>query len=651
MSRSPGSELVVAEGWVVDELAAARLRVQLERAPADVVGIAASPGPLDPGESFVNRAARSARTPLDSLAPASAHAVEGAVVLRAGVGHQVEDDRIEVDPGAGAVLVDRGVHVHDPWQPVDPLAPVGPDVRPPFPHRAVVLLLGVDADLDVTDWARGLANDLLRHGVDARMAVTEATEGLHLTRPCRTAPEVLAAVGPHVVIPLDDAAHDALEGWWGDDRSTLVVAYEPDALVGAEPVSWRLGAARGRLRGRVGQAARGADLARLVDRLCGGPHPLPPDDHPADDLAAAIQGGVGAVVSSIRSRRSAPDERRRRSIRIVHAGGPVEPWLDGLLDALDLAGHDVQRRSVTAGGARDVDARDVLLLQGVPATDGLLAAIATRRADGRPTVVAAGPGGSPPGSPALHGDVERLVRASGQVVTPAPGVARAVDDEVAEHLVIPPLLGSHRLAELRSLRARPAELVDGPGTIGWQLDPASPDHEVAAIARALAVVLGEQPETELVLVAPAGTGTAPSELVRRAEVLDDRPGAWVVNRWTAQIWTTSAEVYERTGDVTPLVETSALAVPTLLPGGHPALRAVPHPRPLRVRPSSEPEPWAKALRPLVRDLGARTRRAVEAVAVVDALFGPASSAAVADRFLGWVDAFAATVAVGEVARA
>src|SRR5690606_23116952 len=111
-------------------------------------------------------------------------------------------------------------------------------------------------------------------------------------------------------------------------------------------------------------------------------------------------------------------------------------------------------------------------------------------------------------------------------------------------LVVPPLLAQHHVAELRSLRAAPRAVADGPRALGWQLDRGAPAEQVAAIAAALAVVLGEEPDAELVLVAPGGTDAVPPELVRRASVLDERPGPWVVKGWTAQIWSSSTDEYD-----------------------------------------------------------------------------------------------------------
>ena len=109
--------LVVPEGLVIDEVARERLRRQLGRAPADVVGVAAEVGELPPGASYRVHAEWRSLQPLGALVASSGAPVRGAALLRPGVGFEVDDGAVNVGPG---LFIDAGAHVHDPRVPTGP---------------------------------------------------------------------------------------------------------------------------------------------------------------------------------------------------------------------------------------------------------------------------------------------------------------------------------------------------------------------------------------------------------------------------------------------------------------------------------------------------------------------------------------------------
>ena len=102
----------------------------------------------------------------------------------------------------------------------------------------------------------------------------DVSPGLHLTRPCAPVEATIQALHPDVIITLDDAAAEMAPVWCRDSRSTVLVELAIDPSV-IQLVSWQIGHDEGRLRARIGQAVDTRPLARLVNRLCSGPQPVP----------------------------------------------------------------------------------------------------------------------------------------------------------------------------------------------------------------------------------------------------------------------------------------------------------------------------------------------------------------------------------------
>src|SRR5205085_11155061 len=81
--------LVAPPGWRVTELSDLRLRDQLDRAPAGVVGVVALGGALPMGATYRTHAEHLALTPAGELSELARRIVAGAIVVRPGVDVEV----------------------------------------------------------------------------------------------------------------------------------------------------------------------------------------------------------------------------------------------------------------------------------------------------------------------------------------------------------------------------------------------------------------------------------------------------------------------------------------------------------------------------------------------------------------------------------
>ena len=284
--RDLGAEprLVVPEGLLIEESVRERLARGLSSAPADVVGIAAEIAELVPGASYRVHTEWTALETRAMPTPRRGGKVRGAVLVRPGVECAIRDGAVEV--ASGTVLVDPGAHVHDPHRPGGPPEMASELGRPPFSRRPVVVFLACEPFRD-PDWLRRLVNRLVRHEVEARLAIPPAPAGeersasdAHLTRPCLPGEATIRALAPDVVVTLDAVAAREIDAWCSGDRSTVVVELDLTLPVPMELVPWQIGRAEGRLRARVGRWVDVPAFAGLVGRLCAGPHPMPPTEAP-----------------------------------------------------------------------------------------------------------------------------------------------------------------------------------------------------------------------------------------------------------------------------------------------------------------------------------------------------------------------------------
>src|SRR5690606_23948195 len=91
-NRGDGLRLLVPKGWALSDLVAARLRRQLERAPAHVTAVVAALGDLLPASSYRSQAEHLVVEPMTSVSEVPAGALLGAAVVRPGVRCKLEDD-------------------------------------------------------------------------------------------------------------------------------------------------------------------------------------------------------------------------------------------------------------------------------------------------------------------------------------------------------------------------------------------------------------------------------------------------------------------------------------------------------------------------------------------------------------------------------
>jgi hypothetical protein len=189
--------------------------------------------------------------------------VDGAAMVRAGVGFDVGDSFVALD--RGPVLIDPGAVVHDPWQPIGPTRDASPLGRP-LEDRPVCVFLGCERDPHLADWVRAVVNGLVARDVEARIAVPAPTGGLHLTRPCAPTEASVRALAPDVLVALDAAALE-LAGPWLAHRRFGLVRLTPDTTAEVT-VQWRrAGPWRRRAEAAIGRGIDPGSMAALVHRI------------------------------------------------------------------------------------------------------------------------------------------------------------------------------------------------------------------------------------------------------------------------------------------------------------------------------------------------------------------------------------------------
>jgi hypothetical protein len=252
--------LAIPEGWILDHGAHDRLLRQLARTAPGCSAVIAEWGELLAGSSHRVCAERRALVPEQEVHPWPDRWVRGAAAIRPGVAFEVGHDFVKVE--GGSLLVDPGTMAHDPWRPVDVLEDASPLGRP-LQDRPVVLFLGFDADPYLADWVRALVNDLVRRGVEGRIAVPRPTGGLHLTKPCAPTRTSADALAPEVIVALDEPAAERSAAWQRGRRFGLV-RLTPDTTavvtVGSEPA----GGWPGRVDATIGRGITPDTMAELV---------------------------------------------------------------------------------------------------------------------------------------------------------------------------------------------------------------------------------------------------------------------------------------------------------------------------------------------------------------------------------------------------
>lgn len=634
---STDTELVIQDGWSLDPLSEARLARLLARVPSSVAGVAAVPGPLPPGSSARVHAERCALTPpLDGArcAPLPAGTAIRAVLLRGGVEHSASGAGVVVR-GDAAIVADPGAHVHDEWHEPDELEDASPDGRPPFPWRPVVVVLGFDRDPDLADWARLLVNDLIRLDVEARLAVPRPTGGLHLTRPCRPSAETVHALAPDVVLALDPEARERGTRWSAPSRSTVVVETTPDLTAEVELVSWRIGAAAGRLRARIGRRAEAPRVAELVRRLAAGPQPL----GPSDETVARLELRAGRSTTP-----TAPPPSPARALAVVVVtddDARARERFDGLGEHLGALGGQLRIAAIRRGRVPAID-DEVVIVHRVG--DRALATdlAATRAAAGRTTVfdaVAADleydPESARP-SPRVRAAVRAAILACGLVTTPTDAGRSAARDAGVTAFTLPTLFARARFAELaRSAPPRPSE----PSVVGWHVGDRGPAPPLAAQATAAALLALLEERFDLHVEVVGDARRLPATFRHpRVSIANGTPTTTELGRWTAQVWTPSAAQVELDGALGPLVIAATLGVPTVVAAAARGVLdgvAVPG---LVVEHAKVPAEWRQMIEQVLRSDWVRARYRRDAQRRAHALSGDMTSLTVANRFAGWLRA-------------
>ena len=534
MTRLDGggaASLVVPRGWVIDPLAVARLRTQLAASPPDVAAVVAPTSPLPPGASYRSHAERQVLAPHD-VAYATDEPTPGAVLVRAGISHRIENGNVTVSHGR--LLIDPGCHTHDPGTSVMPVANAVPEGRSPFSRRPLVVFLALEPDSGRAVWARNLVDQLLENETEARLATAAVVEGRHLTRPCRPVHETLRALQPDVVITLDDTAETRVSAWC-DRRSTAVIRHTGERTLSIELVSWRIGDAAGRLRALIGGAVDAPALAELCSRLCAMPPPIPPDVS-VDDTPVAPPSRVRI-------------ERVRRSVAVV--SGSLDSEGDARLDAFVAEAHalgEVARLidARQASSAAEYDA--VLLTDDVDPRVGVSLA-ETRAAAGRRTLV----------DVAMPGAASELVKGCHGATAPTRQIQGLLESEGIATRLLPSLLTRSELNALQ--RARVTRRDDDPVVLGVRVDTRARE-QLRALTRAIEQLLNDQPSVTVEWLGPDDELSTALRRDPRVERGALRPVEQCAH-WTMQAWVASAQHAETAGRPAPLIRSSYMGIPTV----------------------------------------------------------------------------------------
>jgi hypothetical protein len=619
--------LVVPEGLVIDEVARERLIRQLERQPAEVKGVAAEVGALPPGASYRVHAEWRSLEPLSAHIAASA-AVRGAVLLRPNVRFEVSDGLVGVD---GAIVVDGGAHVHDPWAPVGPLLDASNRGRPPFPRRPVVVFAATEIDPAGADWARRMVNRLVRREVEGRLALAAVAEGFHLTRPCRSGAASIRALAPDVIVTLDAGAAEQAADWCRTDRSTVLIELVDEPAIVQELVSWQIDHARGRVRAQISRRVGAPSLARLVHRLSAGPHPAPPTDQ-------AVEAGSARAVRENWGSRLAT-----RPMCVMVTGTPsrgASARLEGLVDHLEASGVrvvDVPVEQTVPPGAREAALMVLVGVDGSAAVTELIEERASQRRatvlDVDPAAVSASTGGS--SAPLVSRTLAQLAVECGYVVTPTAAVRTALRDLQVRSLVVPAMLTRARAAALRSAGVAPGprDAVVAGWYVGWAGETL-PDY-LDAVAEGLAKTLADRSDVRIDVVGDEDRIPMPLRRHDRVSVIAFPPEPEAIARWAVHVWTPRIVGGELVDDLGTLIESSFAGVPSLLP--LPARRAMDGvaAKEFMVSRYDEPEGWAAALSRLLGEDHTRAVGAHEARRWSHTVHGSTACRASVNRLLGW----------------
>jgi hypothetical protein len=317
------------------------------------------------------------------------------------------------------------------------------------------------------------------------------------------------------VISFAADAESSLSDWLADDRNTVVIEWASDPRVGLELVSWRLGQARGRVRARVGAAADSAELARVINRLCGGPQPLPPIVAAPGGSTEDRRRGASAVFTTIRPRARSAD-RGAASAPITIAIGPsASDGVDGgdaarveyLVDCLESAGRTTRTRRGGLDAVLDESGDGPAILHGYAPTAEMIPLVEQRRTAGRLTVLDLTadlldrPVGVEASSLAIDEATRALARSCGALLCPSRSIATELSEPELATLALPTRPTRRQIDTMLTAGVR----ADPGLVVGWRVDPA-PQAEQAAVGRALELLLDRAPDLAVELCGPRADG-------------------------------------------------------------------------------------------------------------------------------------------------
>lgn len=608
-SLAASVRLVVPERFVLDEIARHRLVTTLLDAPPEVHAVGAELAALEAGAGFrVDAEWRDLER--SDPTPAASGSVRGAVAVRPGTSFRVEGDLVTIEDGG--VLIDSGAAVHDPRTPFGAPTVASPRSRSPFPRRPIVGFLGLEPDEDREDWARRMVNRLVRRDIEARLLTPSGVPGgFHLTRPAAPDPASIAALGPDVIVALDPTAA-ARAPQWCTRRETVIVEYDPSATETATLVSWELSQARGRLRARIGHRIDAPRLADLVLRLCAGPQPAAPTDHPRP------------VAPSPTFR---PTPAARRVVVVVPEA--TAPRALGLVDALAAARCDAHVVTAEAYDSGD-DGADLVVLTDLGAPEAAAELVAGRRAAGRPTVcdLTIESLASDAPSAVIAPAVARLARTCGLVTAPPGAVLGAASTLGIPVLGVPTMPTRRRTAAL--IRAR-TERDPEATVIGWR--PPAGDAITGAVAAALTRLLAAHRALRVEIVG----GSVPAALdgADRVALIVDEPAAEAIANWTVHLWTPPLLAGEPIDDHLAVREAALAGVPTTCALAARAAVAGFTADALTATDPERPDDWVAVLGHLLEHPEARPFLAAHTVRRARTVYGPLWWELIANRLVGW----------------
>ena len=618
--------LIVPRDLFVSRVAQDRLAETLGAIASSFEAVVSPLQMLPPGSSVVTHAERQriANPPLlplidQELRGAAAVRNDGIVEARDATVRFIGDPSGFIDPAAPSL---------DPWLDQTP-AHAGEESRPPFAQRPLVLFIGSAPDDDVDDLCRAWVNDLIRRGVEARLAVPEPPQGMYLAPPCVPSEQTLRALVPDVVVALDDGALSNALRWC--DPTPIFTQFSHDTVDGVVTGQWV--AASATVRAKIGRTATVTDIAETVIRLSSGPYAT----------TAAPDPGASRIFAPPEvsdDERTAPEVAVDRTAAVVAIPlSPTTPRLTVIAELLGEVGYGVTH-GMAAFRRAGRYATDLTVVDAGRPSRVLDRIVETRHAAALDTIVwvdavdVAYDRGAMDGVGALTQTAIRRLEHSTGALAPTPAITRALETQGFAAMTLPLLLPTRltrRLQDLGCLKPSTAPI------IGWILDTgvASPPPSVPAVAEALNELLMNDPELRIEVHAPeswdAGKLSTHPRVIRRSTP----PRTDSLARWNFQVWTPATRQVSLYGRTDGLVEASLAGVPTVLDATVArTVGGLADPR-LTVRERTDPGAWLDVLS-LARDPIELDRRVTRSRALSTTLLGPAARAEVGRRLEGWI---------------